>query len=171
EPTAEVMKQMGYAASAFGNHEVDFGRPQFARNRELGGFPYLAANLPSSADNDSAAPLGLQASAIIKRKGLEIAVVGLTTQRTRKTVMPGRLDDVSLVEDAEAMAAIPTVQKADALIVLTDGCLSDFADLIDKHPDWKVTVAAGQQCSEAFPPVVGGTHLVYAGHHFDSYGR
>jgi 2',3'-cyclic-nucleotide 2'-phosphodiesterase (5'-nucleotidase family) len=171
EPTAEVMKQMGYAASAFGNHEVDFGRPQFARNREGGGFPYLAANLPAAADSDSAAPLGLQASLLVKRKGVEIAVVGLTTQKTLTTTVPGRLDDVTLVDDAQAMAALPTIAKADAVVVLTDGCLADFAPVLEAHPEWKVTVAAGQQCKEAFPPNAGGAHLVYVGRRFQSYAR
>src|SRR4029077_9508565 len=78
EPTAELMRHMGYAASAFGNHEVDFGRPQFARNREVGGFPYLAANLPPSADTDSEAPVALAASRTFNRKGVDIAVIGLT---------------------------------------------------------------------------------------------
>jgi len=171
EPTAEVMKHMGYAASAFGNHEVDFGRPQFVRNRELGGFPYLAANLPASADGDSAEPLGLQGSVIVKRKGLDIAVVGLTSPKTRSSTMPGRLDDVTLVEDGQAMAALPTIAKADAVIVLTDGCLSDLAPVLDAHPEWKVTVAAGQQCNEAFPPNAGGAALVWSGRRFQGYGR
>ncbi len=171
EPTAEVMRHMGYAASAFGNHEVDFGRPQFARNRELGGFPYLAANLPASADSDSAEPLGLQGSLIVKRKNLDIAIVGLTSPKTRSSTMPGRLDDVALVDDAQAMAALPTIAKADAVIVLTDGCLSDFAPVLEAHPEWRVAVAAGQQCNEAFPPHAGGAALVWAGRRFQGYGR
>ena len=36
---------MGYAASGFGNHELDFGKDQFLTLRETGGFPFLAANL------------------------------------------------------------------------------------------------------------------------------
>ena len=44
-PAAEVMAQMGYAASAFGNRELDFGRAQFVLNAKTGGFPYLAADL------------------------------------------------------------------------------------------------------------------------------
>jgi 5'-nucleotidase/UDP-sugar diphosphatase len=45
KPMAEVMRQMGYAASAFGRHELGFGREQFLKNREAAGFPYLSANL------------------------------------------------------------------------------------------------------------------------------
>src|SRR3954470_17650860 len=85
--------------------------------------------------------------------------------------MPGRLDDVQLIDDAQAMAALPTIAKADAVVVLTDGCLSELAPVLDAHPEWKVTVAAGQQCTEAFPPNAGGAHLVYVGRHFQSYGR
>jgi 2',3'-cyclic-nucleotide 2'-phosphodiesterase (5'-nucleotidase family) len=172
EPTAELMRYMGYAASAFGNHDVDFGRPQFARNRELGGFPYLAANLPASADSDSAAPVALVPSRIVSRKGVDIAIIGLTSQKTPATTMPGRLDGLTLKADEEALAAaLPQVDKAHALVLVTDGCLNELAALLSKHTGWGVTVAAGRQCEEAFPPNAGGAHLVYAGRHFSQYGR
>lgn len=172
EPAAAVMKHMGYSASAFGNHEVDFGRPQFARNRETGGFPYLAANLPGTADSDSEAPLALQAATAVKRGGLEVGVIGLTSAKTRTSTMPGRLDDVTLIDDVKAMeAALPTVANANARVVLTDGCLSDFAKLLEQHPEWKVTVVAGHACGDAFPPEAGGAKLVATGQHFEQYAR
>jgi 2',3'-cyclic-nucleotide 2'-phosphodiesterase (5'-nucleotidase family) len=172
EPTAELMHHMGYAASAFGNHEVDFGRPQFARNRELGGFPYLAANLPASADADSEAPVALASSRIVSRKGVDVAVVGLTSRKTPSTTMPGRLDGLTLKDDEQALAEeLPKVQKAAALVLVTDGCLNELAPLLEKHADWKVSVAAGRQCEDAFPPTAGGAKLVYAGRHFNQYGR
>ena len=39
EPVAQAMARMGYAASGFGNHELDFGKDQFLSLRETGGFP------------------------------------------------------------------------------------------------------------------------------------
>ena len=45
EPVAQAMARMGYAASGYGNHELDFGKDQFLALREVGGFPFLAANL------------------------------------------------------------------------------------------------------------------------------
>jgi 2',3'-cyclic-nucleotide 2'-phosphodiesterase (5'-nucleotidase family) len=171
EPAAELMKHMGYAASVFGNHEVDFGRPQFARNRETGAFPYLAANLPASADADSAAPLGLSGSVRVQRQGLELLVVGLSSEKTRSTPMPGRLDDVTFIDDVQAMASVPGLSKAAAVVVLTDGCLAALAAELEAHPEWKVAVAAGQQCHDAFPPKAGGATLVAVGRHFQAYGR
>ncbi len=172
EPTAELMRHMGYAASAFGNHEVDFGRPQFARNRETAGMPYLAANLPASADSDSEAPVALSASRIVTRKGIDVAIIGLTSQKTPVTTMPGRLDGLTLRGDEEALGeALPQVDKAHAIVIVTDGCLNDLATLLNKHADWKISVAAGRQCDEAFPPNAGGAALVYAGRHFNQYGH
>lgn len=170
EPTAELMKHMGYAASVFGNHEVDFGRPQFARNRETGGFPYLAANLPSSADLGSAAPLELAASANFERRGITFQVIGLSSEKTRSTPMPGRLDDVTFVDDAKALASVPDPQGA-LRVLLTDGCLGALAKQLDAHPEWKVAVAAGQACKEPFPAKAGGAQLVAVGRHLQQYGR
>lgn len=36
-PMAEAMARMGYAASAFGNHEFDFGRARFVEDRAVSG--------------------------------------------------------------------------------------------------------------------------------------
>jgi hypothetical protein len=172
EPTAELMRHMGYAASAFGNHEVDFGRPQFARNREAGGFPYLAANLPGSADADTDSPVALAPSRIVTRRGFDIAVVGLTSQKTPQTTMPGRLDGLTLKDDEQALAqALPEVSKAHAVVLVSDGCLNELAPLLYKHAEWNISVAAGRRCEEAYPLIAGSAHLVYAGRHFNQYGR
>lgn len=44
EPELKLMSQMGYDASAFGNHEFDNGMEGFAKVLPYAGFPFLAAN-------------------------------------------------------------------------------------------------------------------------------
>jgi hypothetical protein len=73
EPTAEAMSRMGYAASGMGNHELDFGREQFDKLREMGGFPYLSANIrPPAKKADKPYDLGLKPWTIFERGGVKI---------------------------------------------------------------------------------------------------
>ena len=58
---------MGYAASGMGNHELDFGREQFDKLRDIGGFPYLSANVrPPSKKSDKDYDLKLKPFAIFR---------------------------------------------------------------------------------------------------------
>src|SRR5581483_11800346 len=97
---------------------------------------------------------------------------GLTSQKTPATTMPGRLDGLTLKDDEATLKELmPKVSKAPVIVLISDGCLNELADLLNKHAEWKVTVAAGRQCEDAFPPNAGGAHLVYAGRHFNQYAR
>jgi 2',3'-cyclic-nucleotide 2'-phosphodiesterase (5'-nucleotidase family) len=70
EPVAEAMARMGYGASGMGNHELDFGREQFDRLRDIGGFPYLSANVrPPAKKGDKDYDLKLKPFAIFQRAG------------------------------------------------------------------------------------------------------
>ena len=90
-PVAEAMARMGYAASAMGNHELDFGREQFDRLRDTGGFPYLSSNVrPPPNKKDKEYKLGLKPFTIFQRGGVKIGVVGLSAGNVAKTVMSGR---------------------------------------------------------------------------------
>ena len=102
ESTSAIMGRMGFAASALGNHELDFGREQFQKNQQLGGFPYLAANLKV---RDAALAKGweLPGFKVFERQGLKIGVVGLTSPKTVSTAMAGRADGLEVIPDEQAL--------------------------------------------------------------------
>ena len=90
-PVAEAMARMGYAASGMGNHELDFGREQFDKLRDAGGFPYLSANIrPPASKSDKEYDLGLKPFTIVQRGGVKIGVVALSASNVARTVMSGR---------------------------------------------------------------------------------
>lgn len=172
EPTAEVMRQMGYAASALGNRELDWSREQFTANRVKAGFPYLAANLVAKDDDGKA--LGLGSFRVLTRKKVSVAIIGLAARKATVTPMPGRMKGLEAIDEAQALAQVmPEVKRANPHVVgiVSDGCLNDAPALLEGHPDWNVAFFAGRRCDAPFPDSVGGTKLVYPGSRFTSYAK
>lgn len=172
EPTAEAMNRMGYAASAFGNHELDFGIEQFTKNQQKGGFPYLAANV--KVGQDGASSLALKPFQVFERRGLKIGVIGLTNVNAPKTVMAGRFNGIEVAPYEQALAtAIPEVWKAgaDAVVVLIDECPSELEETFKAHADWKVDLVVGGHCREAYDTKVGTVRMFSPGRRFEKYVR
>jgi 5'-nucleotidase/UDP-sugar diphosphatase len=104
ESTATVMGRMGFAASALGNHELDYGREQFQKNQKAGGFPFLAANL-KVADASVAKGWELPGAKVFERQGLKVGVVGLTSPKTVTTAMAGRAQGLETLPDEQALTS------------------------------------------------------------------
>lgn len=172
EPTAELMRHMGYAASALGNRELDWSREQFIANRTRAGFPYLAANLVAKDDDGKA--LGIGSFRVLTRKGVKVALIGLAARKATVTPMPGRMKGLEAIDEAEALAKVmPEVKNAAPHVigVVSDGCLNDAPAILEGHADWNVTFFAGRRCDGPFPDSVGGTRLVYPGSRLQSYAK
>jgi 5'-nucleotidase / UDP-sugar diphosphatase len=174
-PTAEVMGHMGYAASALGNHELAYAKDSFLKNRAAGGFPFLAANLKVT-DATLAKDLSLPAFQVYERRGLKIAVVGLTSQKTVRTAMSGRAEGLEVTAPADALSAtVPEARKAgaDVVVVVADLCPTDLQPVLSQHADWKVALVAGGRCGTDAPSVKQEGETTYAslGRGFDSYLR
>lgn len=171
QPTAELMAHMGYAASAFGNHELDFDVETFVKNRELSGVRYLAANIGVA---EAAKRLRLEPYAIFERRGVKVAVIGLSNRRAPQTMMQGRFEGLEVLDQEQKLDEhIPELwdKGISALVVIMDGCLDAMPPLLEKHPTWKISVVAGRKCEHPWPDHVGGTQLVYAGRHLYEYAR
>jgi 5'-nucleotidase / UDP-sugar diphosphatase len=172
QSTAEVMKLMGYLASAFGNRELDWREEQFLGNAKVAGLTYLAANL--KAKDESGARLGLQPYVMVERKGVKVALIGLAARKAMLTPMPGRMAGLNLVPDDVALAAaVPAAraQGADVVAVVSDGCLNELPEVLEQHPDWGLAFVAGRDCERGYPHRVGATELVYPGRHWNEYAR
>lgn len=172
QSTAEVMKLMGYSASAFGNRELDWQREQFLSNVKTAGFPYLAANLKPK--DETGQQLGLQPTVMLERRGVKVAVIGLAARKATMTPMPGRMAGLELVTDEAALTqAIPAARSegAEVIALVTDGCLHDLPSLLEAHKDWRVAFVAGRDCGQDYPESVGVTRLVYPGSRWNAYAR
>ncbi|ADO70868.1 bifunctional metallophosphatase/5'-nucleotidase [Stigmatella aurantiaca] len=175
ETTSAVMRRLGYAASALGNHELDYGREQFTKNVAIGGFPFLAANLKVK-DAALAKDFQVPAFQVFERRGLKVGVVGLASGKTVTAAMAGRADGLELIGYEEALTgAIPQAQSAgaDVLVVVADACPSELKPLVEKHADWKLTlVVGGGRCAQPFETAkVGETSIVSISRGLDKYLR
>jgi 2',3'-cyclic-nucleotide 2'-phosphodiesterase (5'-nucleotidase family) len=173
ETTSAVMARMGYAASALGNHELDFGRDQFLRNQQAGQFPFLAANLKVK-DAALAKDMELPAFKVFDRKGLKVGVVGLTSPKTVTAAMAGRAEGLDLVGTEEALAsAVPAARAAgaDVVVVVVDMCPTELQPTLEKHADWKLTLVAGGRCPKQVETKVGDTTIVSLPRGLEQYLR
>ena len=172
ESVAQVMNRMNYAASGLGNHEMDFGKETFLKNRQAGGFPYVAANL--KATDGSAKDLQLPPFEVLERRGFKIGVVGLARKDIAATTMSGRWAGVEVAPYEQALSeTLPKVWAAgvDAVVVLVDDCPTQLEEAVKKNADWKVSVVAGGECREDLNKTESGTVLASPGRRFQSYLR
>lgn len=130
----EALRLARVDASAVGNHEFDYGGVD-------GGHPlrgaieagidearwFVSANI-EEASGAPWAPEGLARWRMLERKGLKIAVIGLSTTDTPTTTNPTYVADLRFVDPVEAVRAVlPEVeaQRPDVTVLvghLTGGC-------------------------------------------------
>jgi 2',3'-cyclic-nucleotide 2'-phosphodiesterase (5'-nucleotidase family) len=171
EPAAEVMGRMGYVASAFGNHELDYGREQFLANAQKSGMAFLAANLQATGPAEA---MKLKPFQLFERNGLKVAVVGLADATGPQRMMSGRYEGLKASGYEEALAqAVPQAWSAgaDAVVVVADVCARELEPVVAKHADWKLALVAGGNCKEAYEGKAGDTRLAYPGQRFEQYLR
>jgi 2',3'-cyclic-nucleotide 2'-phosphodiesterase (5'-nucleotidase family)/predicted AlkP superfamily phosphohydrolase/phosphomutase len=120
KPTVDILDLMGLDAEAVGNHSFDRGE-QFLREQliPLADFDVLSANvvLPDGSTPDEWDP-----SAVYDLGGVQVAVVGFTTEDTPELLFPGRLgpfqvDPVVPKVNAE-VARLRAGDAPDAIIAL-----------------------------------------------------
>jgi 5'-nucleotidase / UDP-sugar diphosphatase len=172
EPVAEAMARMGYAASGFGNHELDFGKDQFLALRETGGFPFLAANLKVTKSEKK--QLDLPPWRIFTRGEARVGVVGLSYAAAVSTAMADRFYGLEILPYESTLGqAVKELRKAgvDAVVVLADDCPTALEPAVKKHPEWSLSVLVGGHCQKPMESVVGTTPLVNPGRRFEGYAR
>ncbi len=119
-PDFKGMNLLGYDAMAVGNHEFDKPLSVLNMQRELVKFPMLAANIYELKSVGSAQRM-FEPYKIFNLAGVRVGVMGLTTEDTKKMVLP---DNVKTVEFrnaiSEAAIVVPELRaKADVVIAAT----------------------------------------------------
>jgi 5'-nucleotidase len=118
-PVRELFNLLRYDAAAVGNHEFDYGPvgvpdPPLEGNLDprgalrewiaKAGFPVLSANLRKS-DGGPLEWKNLHPTALIRRRGVTLGLIGLTTPETAITTMPAYAQGLRFEE------WLPTVQR------------------------------------------------------------
>ncbi len=162
----EVMNQMGYAASAVGNHEFDFGTSVLTERTAEAGFPYLSANMTRKSDGAYPAELGIQPYTIVKRAGLNIGIIGLTTTRTAYAANPaivGAYEFGDYAKSVRQAAALARDDGATVLIVIAHICGNELQSLARAVADLDIIMFGGGHCHATMAQKSGGALLLEAG--------
>ncbi|MBN2549844.1 MAG: bifunctional metallophosphatase/5'-nucleotidase [Anaerolineales bacterium] len=169
----EVMNAMGYAASAIGNHEFDFGLKVLKERTAQASFPYLSANIRYASSGEPPADLGIQPYVVLDVAGLKVGVVGLTTLSTLNTTNPANLTAFEFLDYEDALReVIPQARAAGAQLILVDShvCTAELASLALKVSDLGIRMFGAGHCHELFSTRVGDTAIVSAGSNLTAYG-
>lgn len=170
-PMAEALARMGYAASAFGNHELDFGMARFLENRAASRVSYLAANLRAPAGLPD---MKLPAFAVFQRRGVKIGVVGAATETTLTRAMASRFEGITF--EAEEPALDRAVRDAwaagvDALVAIVHECPDVLAPIVARHPEWKLSFVGAGHCHKQITSRGGAVAVISPGWRLESYVR
>jgi 5'-nucleotidase/UDP-sugar diphosphatase len=171
QPMALAMARLGYAASAFGNHELDFGADRFVAQTAIEGFPYLSANLRSTTTTRS---LGLQASATFVRNGARITVVGATTETLFTVARAQSFEGFAItpMEPAVDLAVADAWKSgADAVVLLVHECPPELRAMLERHPEWNLSFVGAGHCHRRIVDHVGSVPLVAPDWRLRAYAR
>ncbi len=125
--TVEAFNAMGYAASAIGNHEFDWGVDTLAARIRDARFAWLSANLRDRATGNT--PPWTQRWRMVTAGPLKIAVVGYSTEETPSTTRPSNVADFDFFPGAERLdASIAAARRANPDYVIVVAHAGAFCD-------------------------------------------
>lgn len=166
---ADVMNEMGYAAAAVGNHEFDFGLEQLQQHAENSAFPFVSANIRYKGRGTVPTEFGIQPFTIVERSGIQIGIIGLTTQLTPKTTFPTNVSGFDFISYVDALAeAIPQAQAAGAEMIVVPGHICSWETALLVRSELDIHMVGGGHCNElqanfnertGIVSLIGGSHL------------
>lgn len=162
-PVEEIMNYLHFDAMTLGNHEFDWGQDVLHSIISRASFPVLSANVLTTGG----VPIkGVLPYIILQRKGVRIAVIGLTTPQTRYTTKAENLTGLTFGWPREVMPSlISTVRAKGASIViaLTHLGLYDDERLATQVKGIDLIVGGHSHTAIMDPVVQSDTVIVQAG--------
>ncbi|MCE4554890.1 bifunctional metallophosphatase/5'-nucleotidase [Roseateles cellulosilyticus] len=128
EPSLAAMSELGIAASALGNHELDAGLPELQRKArgecapteclwpgfKGPGFPYLGANVLDAATGQPLLP-----THVIRQAGsIKVAIAGVATMTTPQVIVARAIQGIRFADEADTLNALVPQLKAEGAQVL-----------------------------------------------------
>jgi 2',3'-cyclic-nucleotide 2'-phosphodiesterase (5'-nucleotidase family) len=170
KPVIETMNLMGFDAMTLGNHEFDWGMEALSDLRSAAAFPFLSANI---VDEKGALLPGVKPYVVLQRKGLKLAVIGITTPETHYASKPGNLKGYRVIAVEKVLPAlIEKVKKEGAgpVIVLSHLGLDEDKEMASRVGGIDLIVGGHSHTEVKTPVVVGSTIIVQAGYYGQKLG-
>lgn len=165
EPVIEIMNALRFDAMALGNHEFDWGREALDKLRTAAAFPFLAANIVGPGGT------GLQGTkpyVLLKRGGIDLAVIGVITPETRYSTKPAHVADLTFVDPASIMPELIAKVRGEGaglVIVLSHLGVDADQELARKVTGIDVIVGGHSHTAVTEPLRVNDTIIVQAGYY------
>lgn len=163
KPVIEIMNYLKFDAMALGNHEFDWGQDVLHGIISSAAFPVLSANI---SRKDGKPFEGAKPYVIIERKGLSIAIIGLTTPEAPVTSKPGNLVGLSFARPADIMPRlVKEVRAKGAALVIVLSHIGLNADKELAKAVRGIDIIVGGHSHTVVPDPVNqsGTIVVQAG--------
>lgn len=166
KPVIEIMNRLGFDAMTIGNHEFDWSIPTLIEMKSEAKFPFLSSNIVDAVTGkrpDYATPY-----IFLTRKGIKIAVIGLTTPETSYTTKPTNVQGLRFEQPETVLPPIiKDVKKlgAQLVVVLSHIGLDDDEALARKVQGIDVIVGGHSHTVVPNPIRVGDTLVVQAGYY------
>ncbi len=162
-PVIEIMNYLHYDAMALGNHEFDWGQDVLNSMISSASFPVVSANVFKRGGRHIQ---GVKPYVILKRKGVRVAVIGITTPDTYYTSKPGNLNGLTFVYPEKVLPALirrVRAQGASIVIALTHDGLDSDRELARKVRGIDIIVGGHSHTAIKNPVIESGTVIVQAG--------
>ena len=101
-PAIAVENAWGVDATAYGNHEFDYGLERLLTHQSNANFPFLAVNIVSSDTNRP--PDWVRTSVVFNVDGVKVGVIGAALEDTPELVSKGATEGLTFLPAAEAIA-------------------------------------------------------------------
>ncbi|WP_273334430.1 bifunctional metallophosphatase/5'-nucleotidase [Dictyoglomus turgidum] len=163
EPVIKMMNYLKFDAMTIGNHEFDWGQELLQTWIKNSNFPYLASNIIKNGDYLP----NVKPYVILERKGLKIAIIGLTTPETAYIVKPDYVKDLTFLEPEKVLPnLIKEVKEKGAQLIVVLSHLGYDADkkLAENVQGIDVIVGGHSHTVVTKPTIVRGTIIVQAGY-------
>ncbi len=124
EPDFLGMNEIGYDAMAVGNHEFDNALEVIRKQQGWARFPFLAANIYDEASGKRL----FEPYRIFDVGGLKVAVIGLTTEDTKKVGNPEFMTGVRFTTPVEESRTLVPELRKQAHVVVAATHMGHYAD-------------------------------------------
>ncbi len=163
KPVIEIMNYLHYDAMALGNHEFDWGQDALHSIISSASFPMLSANV---FEHGGGAIQGVKPYVLLKRKDIQIAVIGITTPATFYSSRPEDVAGLTFVSPEKVLPAIigrVRAEGASIVIVLSHMGLDADRALAREVGGIDVIVGGHSHTAIKDPVLESGKVIVQAG--------
>ena len=159
-PMAEVMRDMGFAATSLGNHEFNYGQKQLLNLESIAGFPFLAANIVYEDGSYFTMPYAVKTI-----NGIKVGMFGLSPVDTPIVTHPNNVIGLKFLDPIDsAMTVMAELEEsADIIICLSHLGYEEDLKLAKAMPGIDIIVGGHSHTVLDKPVKVGPTVIVSAG--------